>query len=280
MRKAGRRLRLWTGALVAATMSAANLAADTTRTYSTGDAKYGGKDAGLGTYDVNGNCGGKWSMRAGKPGNAPLGQNYALYDWNRTNIVADLDTVAKANGWDTLQQAYGLGKISIEFGVKPASTPGDPPTKTLHAGFFASQTGWVEGDATDQDAGYNWSTNTSAATDSYAVNWRPGDAAAQPPTPWRQNGTNLPNMRAFTFRWNSQPMTNFVQNQFTFVPLDPALWWSYMSTTNAGPGLITRDGGTGGSVNMTIYTKEQNAASAPQMRVTIYTRPLTLFQVW
>lgn len=279
MKATRRQMLRWTGALGTVLLGLSSHA-DTVRIYGTGDAKYGGKDAGLGTYGVNGNCGGKWSMRAGKPGNAPLGQNYALYDWNRTNIVADLEAVALANGWDNLQQAYTRGKVAAELGVRVVSSQSDPTTKTLQPGFFASQAAWVEGDGTDQDDSYNWTTNTSAATDTYAVNWRPGDGGAQPPTPWRQNGTNLPNIRAFTFQWNSQTMTNFVLGQFSYVALDPALWWNYLSTTNAGPALVTRDGGTGGNVNMTIFTKEQNAASAPQLRFTVLGRPRTIFSIW
>lgn len=52
--------------------------ADTVLQCGTNDGSPKGKDTGNGTYGVNGNQGGKWSMRAGKPGSGLLGQDYLI----------------------------------------------------------------------------------------------------------------------------------------------------------------------------------------------------------
>jgi hypothetical protein len=242
--------------------------ADAVRSYGNLDPLYRGKDVGLGTYALHGNGGAKSSIRLGKPYLANPLQNYALFDWNRTTILADMESVARAQGWRDLRAAWEVGAVTVELGVKAAAADLDPPTKSVLVGCFASQTAWVEGAGLDQDTDYAWSNNTSACTDSFAVDWNGGGT----PVPWRENGVNLVSFRDLTFQWNSRPLTNFYLNQFTYVALDPPLWWNYLHATNAGPGIATRDAGTGGNPNMAAYTDDQNTGGDPELRATIRTK--------
>ena len=242
--------------------------ADTVRQYGNMAGAYLGKDAGMAS-GTHGNRGDSSNHRIGKPG-ANGWQNYAIYDWRRSNIVANLEQAATVEGWTNLATAYAAGAVKVELGLcvvqweNPATVTG----KTARVGFFNSETAWAEGDGTDQDTGYNWSTGTTACTDYYAVDVHPGEGT---PVPWRANGTNLVNFRQFTVQWNSVTMTNFIPNQFIYVVLDPSLWWNYLHATNAGPGLVTRDGGTGGNENLSVYNNGQNTSSDPELRGTVRT---------
>lgn len=243
--------------------------ADTTNSYGNADAAYQGKDAGIGLYAVHG-CRGNNPIRAGKGNRYDNLKNFAIYDWNRANILADMEGWTRTNGWNGLQDAYNGGAVKVEFAVWIAGSFTEGDGKTLRVGFFNSETAWADGNGGDQDTDYNWATNTASVTDSYAVDWRPGDTGAQTPTKWRDNGTDHNNWYELAVQYNSAVLTNMVYNKYNYVTLDPTLWWNYLHSTNAGAGLNTAaTTNLSASENISVNSRKAGVVMCPRLRVTI-----------
>lgn len=271
------------GACVAAALTVLSVRADTTNDYGNADAAYLGKDAAIGlAVNAHGNQGGTVMKCCKGPRYLDM-KIFAIFDWNRSNIVASLEAMARTNRWRNLQEAYDHGQVQVSFGLRPSDNPTDSTgTKTLKIGSFDSETAWVEGAGTEVEADYPWPDNTSACTASAAVDWKPGQGT---PTLWRSHGVDT----AFIYNpgtglplvWNTSGFTNLAQNTYSFAPLDATLWWNYLHSTNAGPGLFVKDGvdsqpsGTVGNDNMRIYARESGATTCPKLRVTIAKRQIT-----
>ncbi|MGQ9661898.1 MAG: hypothetical protein ACUVWX_06095 [Kiritimatiellia bacterium] len=111
--------RLLMTAALAATLPA-KAWSDTVRQYGNLDPRYLGKDAGL-AGGMHGNRGNSSNQRVGRPG-APGGwRNYGIFDWNRAAILADLERVARAEGWADLEEAFRKGAVTLELGLKQVS---------------------------------------------------------------------------------------------------------------------------------------------------------------
>ena len=131
----------------------------------------------------------------------------------------------------------------------------------------------MEGTGNDPDGNYPWPAYASACTAANAVDWHPTDVPPTTPTKWRDNGTDRAEIAYLTWVSNSSIFTNLVAGQYNYVTLDPSLWWNYLHSMQAGPGLLTRAGpGESGELNQRVYTRKSGTGSCPKLRVTIVKR--------
>jgi len=232
--------------------------ADIVRTYRTYD---GGKDTWISFYSGGlglGNAGGAGGVRLGTVSST----RYGLFDFgNEAAMAAQLLTDCQAKGFATVQDAVDAGRVTVTMtGMNRDSTV----DKTVQVNAFSSKTAWVEGGGTDADDGV---VSIGGVCKNYA-DWANDGLGTY--TAWQQvAGVNLADINGLTLTTNSTLLTGFVNLQWQSVVLDPAVWQAYMYSTDAGPGIMTKAGGTGDGSTTRWYTKEQNGSQCPRLVVTV-----------